>query len=279
MILFMLYLISLRKEPNMHNSIDIYICHHSENKERIKYLSQSLINTQKNVVDLFHPSSITNSLYPLSESISWWNDYISALNRILNLVNIFHVPQDLFSKIRLVIKLLHENPRRLTEPNLGQRSLTLKHDFAIRKFASSSNLFALILEDDSIVNDEDVISISRFLDVSLKALNNTNPFFIDIGQGARMQLSRFKFLNRLTSNNLYKMKIRSCRTTCAYLINKEFAFKWIKEIDQSCFPSNFSGSDFLMTGFLSRFKISVYWTKEPFVLHGSENGSWKSNFL
>jgi hypothetical protein len=271
--------ISRSKRLSVKKCFEIHICHHSDNVERFNYLKTKFFGYDYFFETSHHPSQIIN----IGESffwnnVIWWNSVKSSLFRKFHLINIFHVPNDSISKLYSIFNYVFNRNTFEQQTRLGQLSLILKHDQAIKRFLKSSYDYALIVEDDAIIPEGALDNLNSMV-AELEFTNFSKmPFYLDVGEGAKMRLSWIPFLNVRLMNNFYKMRIKACRTTCAYIINREFAKKWVTEFDNSLFPRDFIGSDFLMSGFLSHFKINVLWASPSYILHGSENGSWTSNF-
>jgi hypothetical protein len=264
----------------MRNNFEIHICHHSDNKNRFDYLKNKFSGYDYYFETSFHPTQLEKlgSAFSFGD-IYWWNLVTKKLYRKFHLVNLFYVSNGFVSKLESIFNFIFNHNTFEKQTSIGQLSLVLKHDQSIRNFLNSKYNYALIIEDDAIISGDTLgqlnLLVGEINDLHLAKF----PFFLDVGEGAKMRLSMFPFMNKLFFQNVYKIRIRACRTTCAYIINRDFAKKWVSEFKNSTFPSNFIGSDFLMSGFLEHFDINVLWTYPSYISHGSENGSWISNFV
>jgi hypothetical protein len=260
-------------------NFEIHICHHSDNTERFNYLKAKFSGYDFYFETSHHPSQIIkigdSSFW---NDIIWWNLIKRNLFRKFHLINIFHTPNDLISKLYSILNYVLNRNTFEKQTSIGQLSLILKHDQAIKRFLNSSYDYALVIEDDAIIPEGALDNLNSMVEELERTHFSKSPFYLDVGEGAKMKLSRLSFFNVRVMKNIYKMRFRACRTTCAYIINREFANKWVIELENSFFPLDFIGSDFLMSGFLTHFKIVVLWASPSYILHGSENGSWASNF-
>lgn len=258
-------------------SIRVSVCYHSSNFDRGKYLKSVLRELDTNWIEDYSPSQILDYWCENEKIDNWWSNSLSKINRFFTFIQIFYVQHNIINKFIFSIKYLLNSDSFLGKTPIGQLSLMLKHDKAIRDFHNSKHDFLLVLEDDAVVHKNTFKDLEC---LSKKLLNREfeSPMFLDISEGAKITLPWWKiFLN----NNKFTTKIRwgFCRTTCGYIVDRSFADLWVEENREYDFPSNFVGSDFYITAFLYLFKINVYFTIKPIFLHGSENGTWVSNFI
>ena len=263
----------------MDKNFEIHICHHSDNNNRYNYLKNKFTGYDFYFETSFHPTQIEkHGIATYLGDNEWWNLLSKKLIKDFHLVNLFHVPNDFISKLESIFNLIFNRNTFERLSSIGQLSLILKHDQSIRNFLQSNYSYALIIEDDAIISVNALDRLNLLLGEVKDLPFSNSPLFLDVGEGASMSLSSLIFMNKRILRNVYKMKIKACRTTCAYVINRPFANKWVSEFNNSTFPSDFIGSDFLMSGFLSYFDINVLWAYPSYISHGSENGSWISNF-
>ena len=183
----------------------------------------------------------------------------------------------------------NEVPKEFNINNVGlpkllnnkELSLTLKHVSTINRFLLNSNkLFLLVLEDDAIPCDIAYELIENIIKKLLDSrISEKTPIFIDIGGGIGLHSESNKksisiFEERNIYNNLYlnHLETPSTRTSCAYIINREFAEKLAVQMIPTILPSDF----YLLSSFSYMDNLNCFWASSTIFKNGSNTGATES---
>ena len=157
---------------------------------------------------------------------------------------------------------------RYRELSMGERSVLMKHFFAMVQIAHSEDEHGMILEDDIIKATRGKENLK-----DLKELLRTRTVdYIDIAGGCGLELETQGNEEKVAG----KIKLPRTRTNAAYIISKRMAKVFIENYFPMVFPIDWHLQYIMFANMISTFEIECYWTTKPIFGHGSESGEYKS---
>ena len=254
---------------------DTFYLHYHKNIDRYQYLEKyingSLPGELVTCFDKgkFNPTDYYN--YSYKENFIAINSIAHILDYNMQLIN------KLKSDTKHISTINMNNPsnyksyfiRQLTpkQISLTNLSLNLKHRYCWASILDSNAEFGLVLEDDIIFKDTSIDQLFTLLkNIDLKYFD-----YIDLGGGCMLKPDGLNF-SQFNDTNIYYLKVPSTRTTCAYLISKDFASPLISNQPKIMFPI-----DFQLTYCFNIFQSKVGWIDPEIFIHGSEHGYYNSS--
>jgi glycosyl transferase family 25 len=170
----------------------------------------------------------------------------------------------------------HLNNFNLDAPIMGERkfvvniiSLFLKHIYIYNLIANSDIEYALILEDDVILDDNFMEKLNTYI---TELPNDFDALFI--GNGCNLHIPNDKIIE---GKHIYPM----CSTRCtdSYLISKKCAIKMISFYNYFIMNNIKIGLpvDHWLNLAFKNTNCNVYWSEPTIVKQGSENNVFKSS--
>lgn len=145
----------------------------------------------------------------------------------------------------------------------------LSHLKAYKKILENNLEYAIILEDDVIINDD--------FDINLNDLINNIPKDYDcIFFGSSFKIKDLDYMtfetSTFVSDFLYKKELGTSRTADAYIVSNKAAKKLVDNINEIALPIDFS-----LTYFFRHLNMNIYWREPGFISQGSMIGKYRSS--
>ena len=173
-----------------------------------------------------------------------------------------------FDKEVLTDKDLHKFD--LKKLKLSEISLFLKHIKTLKQICNSDDNYALIFEDDVIL---DVNFNDKIINYLSQAPDNFDIMFI--GSGCDLHISKDRIINDV---NIY-LKDNwegdgSCKCADSYIITKKCCLKIIDFFNENSTIIDLP-IDWWFNFVFRKLEFIVYWCEPTIVIQGSQNGSFK----
>ena len=267
----------------MYNS---YTCHHDDAHSRKPIVQEhrTIFGPSHRVVTIGNPSipeflsyydyiqkqTLSSSYYELISNTLALNLALSSIPRELQSM---HKLLEVFNIVRCDSKVVAHlsRPKVLSKAEV---SLCMKHRYALSLLLLDCNSdFGIILEDDanptkySVKLLEQIVSFAGSYDPSL-------PIFIDLSSGCNLNISNIVDASYSTLNGgLYKPILPSSRTTCAYLVNKQFAALFLTSFRDPVAPIDYELTFILELLRRKKSDLICLWHEPAVFIHGSKDGT------
>ncbi len=142
-------------------------------------------------------------------------------------------------------------------------SVFLKHREAWRQIADQSDDYALIAEDDIVLDNNSAIRLSKVLDAL-----PVDADYIDIAGGCDLFP---RAGNKMVNEFFFRMEPPRDRTACCAVISKLFAQRLSRLDMPICLPIDWS-----LTYAFNKLNAAVYWVEPAVFGHGSMIGAYQS---
>ena len=193
------------------------------------------------------------------EKIEKWNCNIKLIKKSL-IDNIARIQNIESSSIKDQVYKFME-PRML---NKGEISVLKKHEQALRSFILDTTDYALVLEDDAILDQDAIEKV-------LRLIQDSSCEYYDLGGGDNLECR--SEIVRICGIDGEINEYCSTRTACAYAVSIDMAHIIVDEIRDLVMPIDWSISVALNR---VKPKPQVFWCKDLFIKHGSCTGAYKS---
>jgi len=224
--------------------MELYIIHYNKLHDRKKYLDLELskYNFDVTYIDEFDRDNIDLNNLSIKYNKNLW------IERTSNLYS-FNVDY--------------------RELNIGEICNSLSHLKALTKISESNSEYAVILEDDAILQNDFENKITHLL--SSVPMDFDFIFFgssYDIDKLDIATLSKSIKVN----SNIYIKEPGTSRTVDGYIVSKKCSEKILNEILEISLPF-----DFELNYFFRKLNTIVYWYEPGLIYQGSQSGNYSSS--
>jgi len=230
----------------------------------------NLISSLKTPATAITIASEEPSCLPLHRSNSQlWERYVQCIRHAL-LANLTSISKDNINELMQGASKAQYPWMKYRALTKSELSLYYKHLTLLRTFANSSYDYLVVMEDDAIIGP-------RFWSQLSTVLILEDFDYIDLAGGCSLTLKNItdpEVVNNEESFELFKVPWKSSRTTCAYVISHSCACAFVNSpIEHFIVPVDWAFTLY----FCSSCSNKVYWSEGIDILHGSENGTYKSS--
>ena len=246
-----------------------YLIHYSKYSDRMLNMEHvfSTLGISHTVISDWDQESIGH----YSQDLSLWQQRISHISDIL-VANSVSTSFSTYSDALTYASHLDSSNTSWINPRLlgkGEISVLLKHRMALERIAFGEQDFGIIFEDDIFVQDNSKTQLFSLLN----SWNSLDGAYLDIAGGAGLTADNDLSLH--INDLLYHCQPARTRTNACYCVSKQLALRVLNLFFPLVFPIDWHLQYILHT----LKEPSCYWSIEPPLIHGSENGlvkSWRS---
>jgi hypothetical protein len=156
-----------------------------------------------------------------------------------------------------------DGPHGIGKIPAGAKAVSWTHLTIWKRIAESQNPYALILEDDAVLEKD---FTTRFYDYLRKTPMDWDVIFMGCGAKLHVPSDRVR-----QGQCAYLMEPQRSRCTDSYLINRKAS----QIISRNVLPFSFP-VDWELGYLLRKYGLRVYWWEPPLVRQGSETGLYRS---
>tara|TARA_R110000737_G_scaffold317222_1_gene327781 strand:- start:884 stop:1498 length:615 start_codon:yes stop_codon:yes gene_type:complete len=168
--------------------------------------------------------------------------------------------------------VLNKNPNDLSDSELslfndglsdGSKSLTMKHIETFKRIVKGDNDYAVVFEDDIILND----NFNNYYQLIKEQFLLSDFEICFIGNGCGLEVGKL-----IEGQYLYDSNGNS-RCTDSFIIKKSLCKKLLDIYIE--YDKYFVNIDFIMNKWFTDYNIKTSWSGPSIITQGSQNGSFK----